>query len=527
MNPPTRRSVFALSVILIFVTVWLPAHSSAAAAQMSPPDAIEQDATWTGIIEIRNEVCIRKATVHVEAGATIRFVSPGKARGSSIRLSGDLSRSASEKRPRLVLAGTPSRPITVETPDDSPPGFITSDLASGGSLVARHVVFRRLGSAAGGSRETPAVFLVLNSSGDDLWLNDCRLSDCGRIHAEFIGNGATAEIDGCTFARTIGPIAVEFIGTGDGLRVIRDNISDAAMHVECPQILLCNNVLVGRSAAVIVPARNARQILVTNNYVHNTTDRDDGRFALRCAAADAVVTENVLLGGTYVIEQAPRTVVGNVLVGADALRPQGGGAEPQTGGPAANTTHYLLSNPASQARISDNLFLGPAYAAISAGRESPQPRIENNLFDGWGAARRAIHFNMLLPPPRQKPLAAIVTGNVFTRYRSAPVVDAARHIGTLAHAGMNVFAEVSEGFYEGGDLQKAAAGDRLLRSFADLHLQAPVATRSALAAEEQLLQRQISVEQVRKMWFDAYRPLQGSPLLGTQPAGPRASSLPG
>ena len=76
------------------------------------------------------------------------------------------------------------------------------------------------------------------------------------------------------------------------------------------------------------------------------------------------------------------------------------------------------------------------------------PHIEHNLFDGWGVTRRAIHFNLLLPPDREKPLAAKRIGNVFARYRSAPIVDGAKQIGTIAEAASNVFVEVPESLYE-------------------------------------------------------------------------------
>ncbi len=523
MNQHARQSVIK-GFAAPFLVAALTCAPWPAAAQTSPPSTVDQDAVWSGVIEIKGEVCIRDASVRVEPGSTIRFVGGGGSGGASIRFGGSLTGRRLSSRSRLTLAGTADRPITVESPANHAPGFISGDLESGCALVAQHAVFRRMGSAASGRRGTPAVFLMLNSPDSDLWLSHCRFTDCGRIHAEFIGGAATAEIDGCTFVRTVGDTTIEFLGTGEGPRVISDNIADAAFRIECPQTLMKNNVLVGEWASISVPARDAHGIAVTGNYVHCATNRDEGRYALRCAAAEAVVADNVLLGGTYVIEQSPRTVTGNVLVGEAALQPS---ATPGTvAAVKLTTTHYLLSKPAPRARITDNLFLGPAYAAISAGRESPQTHIEHNLFDGWAAARRAIHFNLLMPASRDEPLAARITGNVFARYRSAPIVDAARHIGTVAQAGLNVFTEVPDTLYETSDIQKTAPGDLMLRTLADLRLQAPVATRSALSAEAQLLQRQLTVAKVREMWFDAYRPLQGSPLIGSQPAGPRPASSP-
>ena len=525
MNKPPRF-VFEAFWTLLLLALWAPPLRPAI-AQTVPPQTIDKDSVWSGIVEIRNEVCIRDAKVQVEPGSTIRFMGTGGSRGASIRLGGSLDRERMSGRSRLVLAGTSDRPITVETPDGNPPGFITGDLQSGCSLVARHVVFRRVGSVVAGKSVSPAVFLILGSQDGDLWLTHCRFSECARVLVQFIVSGTTAEISGCTFARTADDTAIELLGTGQGPRVISDNVSDAAFRVECPQTALRDNVLVGQWAAINVSSANTHGVSITDNYVHCTTDRDEGRYALRCASAEALVTNNVLLGGTYVIEQAPRTVTGNVLVGTATLRSNPAVSSGVVSGPAATTTHYLLSKPAPLSRVTDNLFLGPGYSAISAGRESPQLHIEHNLFDGWGVARRAVHFNALLAAPRDKPLAATMTGNVFTRYGSVPIVDAARQIGTVAHAGLNVFAEVGEPLYQTSDVQKVAPGDRVLRTFAELRLQAPVATRSALSAEEQLLQRQLSVAKVRAMWFDAYRPLQSSPLTGSQPAGPRPASSPG
>ncbi len=526
MIEPSWRSAPRVRPFLVFLVLGTAVQGQPAAAQTSLPASIDRDAVWSGTIEIKSEVVIRNATVRVEPGSTIRFLTLGRPEGASIRFGRGLAGEQLLGRSRLILSGTADRPITVETPEGGPPGFITSDLASGCSLVARHVIFRRLGSAVVGKQGVPAVLVVLSSAEDDLWMADCRFSDCGRVHTEFIGTGASAEISGCTFARTLGGTAIEFIGTSDGLRVVSNNVADAAFRLECSQLLLKDNVLAGEQASITLPARNGRGITISGNYVHCATNLDQGFYALRCASPEAVVADNVLLGGTYVIEQAPRTVTGNVLVGAAGLRPSAD-ISGRTGNGATTTTHFLLSNPAPRATITDNLFLGPAYAAVSAGRESLQPHIEHNLFDGWGVARRAIHFNMLLAASRDKPLAAIVTGNVLARYRSAPIVDGAKQVGTVAHAGLNVFAEVPDVLYETIDVQKAAPGDRALRSFAELRLHAPVATRSALSAESQLLQRQIRVAEVRAMWFDAYRPLQGSPLVGSQPAGPRPASSPG
>jgi hypothetical protein len=494
-----------------------------AVAQVTPQGSINQDTTWSGQIVISGEVRILGATVRIEPGSTVRFTSSeGSGRGASIRLGSNtagIGRPAKETR--LVFAGTADRPITVETAAGAAPGSITTELSAGCSIAARHTIFQRLGSGASGRRGDPAIFLVLNSPEHDLWLTDCRFTECGRVHAEFIGQGATAEISRCTFTQTAGGSAIEWIGTGDGVRVIRDNLADAAFRLECSQVLVRDNVLIGDAAAINVATTSGQAIAITGNYVHCTIGRDEGRYALKCEAADATVADNVLWGGTYVIERAPRTVTGNVLIGTPGLASDLKSIEfiNKTG---TTTTHYLLSDPAPQARISGNLFLGPAYASLAAGRESAQLRITGNIFDGWNAAQRAVHLNQLSPARSEQPLSATLVGNVFARYRSTPIVDATRQIRTLVEVGGNLFADVPEALYElAPGSPKTAPGDHRLPAFTDLQFKAPAATRSAMSVDDQLRLRQLTVEAVRKMWFDAYQPLPGSPLSTRTSAGTR------
>jgi hypothetical protein len=529
-RPHASAFLHRLAGIAVSAAAGLGLISRPTLAQVVPSGDIDRDTTWSGQITINGEVRISGATVRVEPGSTIRFAAPaGAAQPASIRLGETtLGLNRSAKETRLIFAGTPDRPITVETATDSAPGFITTELATGGSIQARHTVFRRLGSSAAVRQGEPAIFLVLNSSDHDLWLADCQFSECARVRAEFIGEGATAEISGCTFTSTAGTTAIEWIGTGEGLRVIRDNIADASFLVECPQVLVSENVLIGESAAINVATTTGQGISVIGNYVHSTITRDEGRYALKCDAPDAMAADNVLWGGTYVMERAPRTVTGNVLIGTHGLAASLTIAELDIDKAASSTTtHYLLANPAANARVSGNLFLGPAYAALTAGRDSPRIRIEHNLFDGWGVARRAIHLNQLSAARKDQPLSVVLIGNVFTRYRSTPIVDAARQIGTLSEVGQNVFAEVPEVLYDlAPGAPKMAPGDRRLSSFIDLRFKAPAATRSAMSVDDQLRRREVTVDAVRKMWLDAYQPLPGSPLTGSQPAGPRAASSP-
>jgi len=533
LSHPPRQSAPAACGFAVIIALSL-AQTPRLLAQTSPPATIHEDTLWTGQITINRDISVRGATVQVEPGSTIRFIAAGRATvGPVIRLggltpiAGRAGRSA-----RLVLAGTADRPIVVETPAGKPPGAIAAGPLACSSLVARHVLFRRLGTPVSAQKCKPAILLTLTAPENDLWIADCRFESCGPVRSEFFGPGASAHVARSTFADTVGPAALVLTGSGNGLKVAADNVADAAFKVECPNVLLRNNVLIGQAAAVIVPLPALQAVAIVSNYVHCTMRRDDGHYALKCEAPDAIVSENVLVGGTYVIETAPRTVTGNVLIGVAGLEAAFGnipGLQVQKLPSSTSTTHYLITNLAPDAVVTDNLLLGPAIAALTTGRDSDQPRIEHNLFDGWGSAKRAVHFNRLVRTTKAKPLAAVLSRNVITRYRMPPVFDEARQSGTLAEIGHNLFAEVPEVVYERiRQVPGPVPTDRRLDAFSQLGLESPAATQTAANVDDRLLARQISVSAVRDLWLAAYRPRRDSaltPAEGAAAVGPRPSAL--
>lgn len=520
-NRQTRISVRLLCTAL----VW-PA-GAILAADLSPRGIVRDDAQWAGEITIAEDVSISGAEVRVEAGSTIRFVSrPGATSGPAIRLQGPTLSAIDSLRPtRLLLAGTPDRPIVIESGPDGPPGAIASARDASGSIVGRHVVFRRLGSASAAAFQ-PAILLQLSSPHDDLWLTDCRFERCGPLCAEFIGAGGSADVSRCVFSDSPGPTALVLLGTGTGIKVVRGNFADAGFQIGCPQVLVEDNVLMGDSAAIAVGTVSITGVTVAGNYVHCTASHDTGRYALKCDAPDVVVADNVLVGGTYVIETAPRTVRGNVLIGVSGLRPTfrlpgvtAGGSE------AVTTTHSLIADAVPGAVISGNLLLGPAYAAVTTGERADRPRIEHNLFDGWDQARRAVEFNVLA----RKSVGATFTRNVVMHYRQAPVIDGTGPEGTLADANGNIFAEVAEPVYGNVvGLEGLGRDDLQLDTVADLHFAGipAAATQAVLDVDRDLRNGRLRVADLRRMWFDAYRPRPDSPLVTTRPAGPWSASAP-
>jgi hypothetical protein len=229
-------------------------------------------------------------------------------------------------------------------------------------------------------------------------------------------------------------------GTGTGVKVVTDNLADVAFRVECPQVLLRDNVLIGPEAAISVLTQKPHAVTIDRNYIHCTHEQDAGRFAVSCKTPDAALTRNVLIGGSYVVDSAPRTVKRNVVIGVAGLKtrfdlPGFEGAKIKT---RRSTTHYLIQDLAPGIVLADNLFLGPAHAAIATSTRDEKPRITHNLFDGWNQARRVAHFNLYA----NKPLAVTFTNNVITRYLAPPVIDQTRNEGSIAKVGRNVFAEV-------------------------------------------------------------------------------------
>ncbi|MHC4672029.1 MAG: hypothetical protein ACYTBZ_06040 [Planctomycetota bacterium] len=416
-------------------------------AQTTPTGIIHDDVVWSGQITIASDVTILDATVRVEPGSTIRFISAGRANfGPVLRLNSPLSLAGRDYAcAQLILVGTAQRPIIVETPESQPPGAILAGSGSCGSIMARHVIFRRLGTPVSDRLSKPALLLQLALPENDLWLSNCRFEQCGPVRAEFFGSSPGAQINRCIFDHTQGDIALDLAGIGSAVKLVTENIADAGFRIECPQTLITGNVLIGKSASIAIPVQNARAINIDANYVRCTTRRDEGRYALKCEPDDTLVTNNVLIGGTYVIESAPRLVKGNVLIGVAGLEAAfnvpGLNIEQLN---SATMTHYLITNLAPKAVVADNLLLGPAYATLATGRRTHAPRIEGNIFDGWKQARRAVHFNLLA----RKPVAAELAKNIVMRYTRPPIFDEAKLSGTLARVEGNYFANVPARLYE-------------------------------------------------------------------------------
>jgi len=495
-------------------------HTLALAVEISPPRTIIHDTVWEGHITITHDVRMIGATVRVQPGSTIQFLGPPSAAlGPQIQLaSPSVIGTQDVASATLIFDGTPERPIVVETPEGRSPGAIVAGAATRGSIVARHTVFRRLGQPLSDQLANPALHLQLTAPDNDLWLDHCRFENCGPVRGEFLGPGASTHIEACHFVNTVGRTTVVLTGVGSGLKVITGNIADASFRIECAQVTMENNVLIGDWASISIPTPHPRAVSIIDNYIHCTTTEDSGRYVLKCETPDAIVNRNVFIGGTYVIETPPRTIQWNVLVGVTGLQAKFDiqGLKTQLRG-STTSTHYLISNLPPGAVITDNYFIGPAYAAIATSKRADQPRIEHNLFDGWETARRAVHFNMLA----DKALRAVFTDNVVTRYQMPPIYDDAGNPNTLAQVGRNIFANVPQPVYENlPTVNERASDDRLVEAFSDLKLASGDQRLLADRLDEQLTSRHMTISQARDRWLTTYRPHPDSPLAPVNPTGP-------
>lgn len=530
------------------------------------PRRIEEDTTWSGTVEIPHDVTISGARVTVEAGSTIRFVTGTVSPlGPSLRLEMPVERPMARPCSSLRFEGTEDRPIIVETPQGYPPGSIIAAPSACGSFYASHVVFRRLGDVSIPTRPKPALRLRFSRREDDLWLKHCRFEACGPVWAEFFGEHASAEIAHCRFTDTAGPLALMLAGRGAGIKRITHVRADAALRLECSQVLVHHNILIGRHAQIDVSTPAARRITLSGNYVHCTEPRDVGRYALRCRSVDARMLDNVLIGGTYAVAAAPRVVKGNVLIGTSGLEVLAPAEDARIERLNLSApTHYLIAELPPGAEVTDNLFLGPCYAALTTGPPAHDITIAHNTFDGWGLAHRALQLLTPVAPSSYRELTtddfdaegeigrlkremqtrpaetdqeevperstaatheslqAVLSHNIFTRYDLAAIDNRDRQTDAFREFAHNVFAQVNQRPYAVGSerTELPLNGNRQYNRFEELGFALSPTTQQA-AAMAALENDDVSVEDLRRAWFDAYRIKPDSVLAGEEIFGPR------
>lgn len=467
---------------------------------------IEKDQVWRGRVKISSDVTIKGADVRVEPGTVIQFDKPGSLQsGPVILLNSPAQVGGRPGEPaRLILAGSPAAPIVIESQPRQPRGSILSAAASAATLFARHVVFRRMGVPVSPQVTESAVHIRLGRPGDDAWVSHCRFEDCGPLRLEAEAMQCTVSVEENAFIDSSGELTLEVAGPGRGVKVVRGNRGAGEFRLSASQVLLRDNILIGPTARISIPGGAGAGLRIVSNYVHCTAQRGWGQCALRCDATQAVLIDNVLMGGTYVVAAGPDEIRGNVLVGqVEAKATSASAPHKRVWADSRRTlTHNLLTDHAPGARIQGNLFIGPSRTALAVSRDAQGVRIVGNIFDGWGRADEAIRFHVL----SQAPAKAHLLNNVFLGYRGPPVRNGAFGAADLAEAGGNLFLAPSGAAYQGFGHSEGLPGGDIAFGGQDVWCDAKrIDVAEIRSMEQKLTDGRSTVKEVRRQWFIDYR----------------------
>ncbi len=489
-----------VSTVALMLASLLPAGKTQAALRGD----IHEDTVWEGVVRITADVTISGATVRVMPGTRIIFDKPATLGtdplillNSPVMLYSRVGRTA-----RLVLAGTPKQPIIIETASGKLRGAIVAGRSTSASVFARHVIFRNLGGGGGHGLAKPAFHAYLGGDQDDFWLSDCVFEDSGPLDIQAHSASSTVHIARCSFVRTAGNCSLSVMGASLGPNVITANRADAVLRIGCSQTLISENILVGPTAGLRLPGSTIEAVNVTGNYVHCTSLSQWGSSALVCDAPGVLLKDNVLRGGTYVVQGSPATVTGNVLVAADNAV-----ATTKINAAGRGTTVSILANCPPETVLTDNLFVGGAKASLMPGRLPENLQVIHNVFDGWRNASRAIEFHAV--PHRST--GAVIERNTFVRFHLAPVSDAAGRPGTVLRASNNLFVECPTPAYENvAGLSDFAPGDTHIEQWEKWGGRTMTSAAWADEIEQLLLAGSITPAEARLRWFEAYRPATAS-----------------
>jgi len=445
--------------------------------------SVVNDQTWSGSVVITDDVTI-EAAVTVQPGTVITFAPEPKDGSITLRV----GRAGADGS--LVLAGTEQSPITVRTAAETAPARLVVAGKNAAPLTANWVVLTRLGTD-----DEPAVDILCGPGEAHVRIEQCRFDECGALQARLRGQAALT-IESCRFEKTTGRTAVRCLGSGSAAKTIRSNRIDAALALSGQNLTVEGNIIVGPRAAIGVPTHNQAPVTIRDNFVRNTTDTDDGRFVLSCYEPEADIAGNILVGGSFVVEMASRYLHDNVLVGVGGLKSKLVGSA---------MTHQLVANLPPDAVFERNLLLGPAYAMLATSVGARNVQIRQNTFDGWGQAVRGLHLNMLA----REPVAAVIRDNLFMRLSGPVVAVDPGSPPPIAEWSENVLCDVAQAAANGLTLPTTQP---VLPGVERLVLAGPV-DRWVDRLEQQLLDGQIGVAQLRQRLVNGYRPQPGSPLV--------------
>lgn len=499
---------------------------------------IHQTNVWSGHVIITGDAAILGAEVSVAAGTVIEFVGDPSAARTVLTVGDEEGRLGGS----LVLQGAAEAPIRIRVRQGSPPGRIvvhlrgpsTSEaaetpqaMANGlatnarrfGAIDWRHVRFESPGEwraedgppnqfGADGATD-PAVTIHVDGPATGISVSDCEFHGVGRL-AIRTGGRAPVRIERNHFTSRRERVGIEVIEdpTADSPAsvYVRANTLDGAIHVRAANANVEQNVLVGPNACIVVDSPRGANTRIAGNYVHCTAG--DEHYALNVTNPAAVIEDNVLAGGTYVVLHGSKRMRGNVLMADGAAA----GANGSAGG-----TRVLVNELPAGAVFEGNLLLGPVPSMVIPQPDVALPgsstdvtvhsTIRNNVFDGIDQTARAIHLNA----PGREWTRIEVSGNVFLRVRSV-VFEEMRMGGLLAWADQNVVAPPPVRPYDGA---RSGPNPLALISLHDDGNRNPWAIetlsrlgspRPLVAIDADVLRKRAEVVEVRRELRRAYRP---------------------
>lgn len=514
---------------------------------------IDKDETWSGTILITDNLSIVGATVRVAPGTIIEFAggNPNRrpvltvgAEPNPTRLAQGVQTESNVAPGRLEMEGTGDRPIIVRTAAGSGSGRIVVTVRSvvpparleAGKIAQsapatpepdrldwQHVRFERLGNSEQRremSRDVefwqPGVQVLIREGGHGVILEHCEFRECAHLLVQ-TDEACEVLIRACRFDKSADPSSVKLQSLDENIaaRSIQfvENFAAGMLTVGAGPCQVSQNRFIGESAGVAVRAEAAGEISVVSNYAHCTDASDKGRYVLTVEQPDAIVRDNVLIGGAYVIYQGARVMKGNVLIAAQRLSDDKGGK--------ARTRRLIASLP-SGAILENNLLIGPALALIGPQRSLRQPRgnaeeldkftgapartsIRNNAFDGFDHQSRVMQLGL----PRSEGGAVEFFNNLVVRC-GVMVADSTMKSDAVIYADFNAIVGGPPKLFQGAvvsglkpDEDGWSKNDRRFDS-ADEVL---IATMPDTVADfdEKIMDGTMTIEVARRRYRDAYQ----------------------
>ncbi|HVP13656.1 MAG TPA: hypothetical protein VMV94_20950 [Phycisphaerae bacterium] len=547
---PRKLAVAVLVLLMGGPAPWSPsAFAQPQPSSDQPPPAaetqrlrgiIDKDQTWSGTIIITDDLTIQDATVTVSPGTTIEFAQAGPEHPPTLTVG-----SAASATGELKVLGTAQQPVTFRTHEGTNAGRViinvrsrlipSSPQALGSKPAAqpavvpnevtwRYVRFENLGhlqtKPGGGGTKTqvaePAIAFNATGGAHTLQISECSFAKCCRLEVR-AAEGAKVSITGNRFGDEKERVAIEVIaGEGDkgtGSLVVSGNTASAAINVDGAADII-ENILVGVNAAIVLRNSGAAEAKICGNYVHNLAQEDDGRYCLNCEDPGALIDGNVLRGGTTCVLNGSKRVSGNVFIAALHLTSKY---------VKSAHTHQLVGALPPGATFERNLLLGPAYSMLvpqpaALAKDTPPAKgptiIRHNLFDGFSDSNRAVHLNTA---GRSSAPVAILN-NVFLRVTTL-VYDEGKTENTLTYEDYNAIAPEQARRFDQvqiAGIKMGSAGwgakDIQLPDIGSMQLSA-VFKEPPGDFDDEISARKVSISELRRRLFAAYRPLVSSPLV--------------